>query len=275
MIDIKKAYKKLALIHHPDKKGGDDNLFKDISLAYKTLSDISSKKNYDSLTFLKNNCWGTIIYIICFWNEYLKNDNKYDNPPMKKMPIVSSKIDVKLEDIYLHKILKINVRVQRYDQNNKKYMYSNPIFISLLNAETKHVFLDQGDDSPNMRRGDIEIFVNILPHEYITRDFVFNEYDLIIETKINLYQYYTNIEVNIPYFSNETIKLNLDWSENQDYNYLTHQISNKGLPYLDSYGNIIRGSLFIFFKLVLPKKNEIDVSKIDSMLKEYFSFFSL
>ena len=44
--DIKKAYRKLANQHHPDK-GGDQAKFKDISVAYDTLSDSSKKEEYD------------------------------------------------------------------------------------------------------------------------------------------------------------------------------------------------------------------------------------
>lgn len=45
--EIKKAYRKLANQHHPDK-GGDQNKFKDISVAYDTLSDPQKKEQYDN-----------------------------------------------------------------------------------------------------------------------------------------------------------------------------------------------------------------------------------
>lgn len=45
--DIKKAFRKLAHEHHPDKKGGDDVKFKEINEAYQTLSDESKRRNYD------------------------------------------------------------------------------------------------------------------------------------------------------------------------------------------------------------------------------------
>ena len=44
--DIKKAYRKLANKHHPDK-GGDQAKFKDISVAYDTLGDPQKKAEYD------------------------------------------------------------------------------------------------------------------------------------------------------------------------------------------------------------------------------------
>jgi molecular chaperone DnaJ len=45
--EIKKAYKKKALEHHPDK-GGDEEVFKKVSSAYSVLSDDEKKKNYDT-----------------------------------------------------------------------------------------------------------------------------------------------------------------------------------------------------------------------------------
>lgn len=48
--EIKKAYRSLALIHHPDKNGGDqesESRFKDIAEAYSVLSDPEKRLNYD------------------------------------------------------------------------------------------------------------------------------------------------------------------------------------------------------------------------------------
>lgn len=44
--EIKKAYRKLAKENHPDK-GGDEELFKKISVAYDTIGDEEKRKQYD------------------------------------------------------------------------------------------------------------------------------------------------------------------------------------------------------------------------------------
>jgi molecular chaperone DnaJ len=46
--DIKKAFRKLAHKYHPDKTGGDDAKFKEVSEAYAILSDDKKRREYDT-----------------------------------------------------------------------------------------------------------------------------------------------------------------------------------------------------------------------------------
>ncbi|HRY82928.1 MAG TPA: molecular chaperone DnaJ [Candidatus Moranbacteria bacterium] len=45
--EIKRAYRKLAHKHHPDKAGGDEKKFKEINEAYQVLSDKTKRQQYD------------------------------------------------------------------------------------------------------------------------------------------------------------------------------------------------------------------------------------
>ena len=46
--EIKRAYRKLASQHHPDKEGGDKHKFQDIQRAYDTLSDPNKRAAHDN-----------------------------------------------------------------------------------------------------------------------------------------------------------------------------------------------------------------------------------
>lgn len=55
--EIKKAYRKLASQHHPDK-GGDTAKFQEIQTAYETLSDADRRQEYDNPNPFKNRSQG-------------------------------------------------------------------------------------------------------------------------------------------------------------------------------------------------------------------------
>ncbi|HPD99019.1 molecular chaperone DnaJ [Candidatus Saccharibacteria bacterium] len=45
--EIKKAFRRMAVQHHPDKEGGDETKFKELNEAYEVLKDTEKRKRYD------------------------------------------------------------------------------------------------------------------------------------------------------------------------------------------------------------------------------------
>ncbi|GBG28717.1 DnaJ protein ERDJ7 [Hondaea fermentalgiana] len=61
--DIKRAYRKLSLVHHPDREGGDEALFVQIAAANEVLGDESRRADYD--------------YFLAHPEEHLYNSFRY------------------------------------------------------------------------------------------------------------------------------------------------------------------------------------------------------
>ncbi|CDW82635.1 small gtp-binding protein domain containing protein [Stylonychia lemnae] len=79
---IKKAYKKAALIHHPDK-GGSDEMFQQVQEAYQVLQDAVKRADYDKVT--PSSIFSSI-------NDYFQDLKKYNlKDGMKKTQGADSK----------------------------------------------------------------------------------------------------------------------------------------------------------------------------------------
>ena len=83
--EIKKAYRKKAQAYHPDKKGGDEELFKEVQKAYDILSDANKREYYNQTGAEKNEPPNTLVleslFAIVFnivQNSNVKNLNIVD-----------------------------------------------------------------------------------------------------------------------------------------------------------------------------------------------------
>lgn len=108
--DIKKAYRKLAVKHHPDK-GGDEHKFKEISAAYEVLSDKEKRAKYDKygLEALSEEGGGGGAEDL--FSMFFGGGRSRSSGP-RKGESVNHPLKVSLEDLYNGKTAKIAINRQ-------------------------------------------------------------------------------------------------------------------------------------------------------------------
>ena len=113
--EIKKAFKKLAIKHHPDR-GGDAEKFKECNAAYEVLSDPEKRKTYDQYGFdgLKNGGMASggfgDIFDIFFNGRGGGGRRQRETPQMK--PTVKQ-VKISLHDAFHGKMMHVDVERKR------------------------------------------------------------------------------------------------------------------------------------------------------------------
>ena len=109
--EIKKAYRRLAVIHHPDK-GGDPEKFKEITKAFETLSDEENRKLYDQYGESDGNMNGPPgdIFGQMFGMRQNTSQKKGDN--------VIHKVNITLKEIYNGKTINVTVNRKTIDSSS-------------------------------------------------------------------------------------------------------------------------------------------------------------
>jgi molecular chaperone DnaJ len=120
--EIKKAYRKLSKIHHPDiNETGSDDKFKEISSAYSVLSDTNQKQEYDTRSPHGNSytpfsgfgngfggfSFGSGIQFDDLFNSFFGGFNPFQNEEFRENLDINITTTVNLKQIYLNEILKI------------------------------------------------------------------------------------------------------------------------------------------------------------------------
>jgi DnaJ-class molecular chaperone len=253
--EIRGAYKKMALLYHPDKCGGDTEMFIKINQAYQFLSTNRSDPAERHRFEMFNNI------LKMFLNMAARNmatptpAQATAEPDSTSTPPTRIPIKISMEDLYYHKIKKVGIKRASPAGWDTKTFY-----LSLLNYKPCYVFIGEGDVAKSGKRSDLVLDVEIQEHHDIKIDAVC-QYDLYVERKVNLYEYYYGVTTTINHLNGETLTCEKTFDDGS----MVHRFAGMGLPkYEECSAKIARGELLVFYRFSLPPHSSLDLSDIDT-----------
>ncbi|MBR3133688.1 MAG: DnaJ domain-containing protein [Clostridia bacterium] len=270
---IKNSYRDLAKKYHPDVNSNDkmaEERFKDLTEAYRILSDSTSKRKYDRIWNYnvgrkkKSNQKDRDAKFTDFFNMFFGTEQetikktpkkKVDNTPIKGSNIETEITATVLETFYGREK---TIVMKNLEGNEKKFKIKIPS--GIRNGEKIRV-IGQGKEGQNGgRNGDLYLSIKIVD----TEEFKLKGIDIETYLNISPWEATLNKKVNVHGIDEEiTIKLP-EGVQNGE------KIVIKGKGYIDGKGG--RGDLIAETKIVVPQTITKEEEKLYKKLEEISKF---
>jgi len=245
--EIKKAYRSMAMKHHPDR-GGDQNKFKEISTAYEALTDPDKKRIIDmggDPNAQPGAGFGQNPFEFHF-NTGNINDifgnfgfGGFGSQPQRRNRSLNINVEVSLEDILNGK--DINAEIGIPGEKNKIINIAIPPGIE--NGQQIR-YEGMGDHSiPSLRPGDLIVNVIVRPHPTFRREGT----SLILEKEIAVYDAILGSFLEIKTLDDKTLSINIPPGTQPE---TVFSCKGEGLPHMRTRQ---RGNLLIKIKVKIPK----------------------
>lgn len=268
--DIKTAYRRKAMTHHPDKKGGDEALFKKLVEAYEVLSDDKKRKVYDrfgkqglasgtggggggGFPFGDDASSAESAFARAFFGSG-SGGGAHDFKDMFRgfsgaftMPLVYH-LEVSLEDLFRGRTVGISLNGERFDVEIQPGMSEGSEIRGQIITEAP-----TASGGKTSQKREIVFIIQEKPHRLFKR----KNADLFIELSISLADALFGFEREVLHLDNSPFVIRSKEGEIISSDEIL-VIEGLGMPIYTGHTTVIRnaprGNLFIKIKLDLPKR---------------------
>jgi DnaJ-class molecular chaperone len=291
--EIKKAYRKLSLELHPDRKGGDTEKFKELNEAYSVLGDSDKKNYYDTMRNGGEMRHDNPMHVNPddFFNMFFggggipgmhpgmagmfppgmfgstnfhvfKNGMPFNmNQSLQKPAPIIMNIEISLDDSFIGASKPIEIERWIHDtQTNVKRIEKETLYINIpkgIDDNEMIILQEKGNMIGDSNKGDIKLFVKINNTSQLTRDGL----NLIYKKQITLKESLCGFSFDLPYLNGKTFKISNSGGVVVGNGY------NKVIPNLGLSRDDHVGSLIINFTILYPEKiSEEQVKELERIL---------
>jgi len=241
--EIKKAYKKACMQHHPDR-GGNESEFKKINEAYETLNDPQKKQMYDmGVDPNRQHAGGFRQGPFDFRFDTSNFDDMFGGfgfgHRRARNKTVNIVVTVDLEDILYGKTIHAEVEMP----SNKRKMVTIDVPKGIENGQ--HIrYQGLGDDTiTGVPPGDLIVNIRVAPHP----TFVRQGDNLYFESFISVWDCMLGAKLNIRTIDKRNITINIPAGSQPE---TVLSCKGEGLPNVRSHQ---RGNLLVKIKTSIPK----------------------
>jgi len=252
---IKKQYRKMSLEHHPDRVGGNAEMFKKISEAYEHLSDENNRRTYDMSLNPPMNLFDVLFGgnpdMQMFGHKEMSGSFPFPFPIQKPPPLITT-IEISLDQAFSGCCIPIEIERQ-IEFHRTRHSEVETIYVDVpygVDNNEAIIIPNRGHHIDGLV-GDIKILINVKNTTKLER----RGLDLYYTQTITLKEALCGFTIEIEYLQNKKFKIvNNDFIITPQYKKV---VENGGMKRDKNQGQFI-----ITFNIVFP---ELSAEKIDQL----------